>query len=69
MTGPRQWLADMRLKSEVLQLRRQVLEIARGIVAEEHPEYDSIQLEAAACELADKQVEEVKSELQPEEAP
>jgi hypothetical protein len=58
-TGPRQWIADMRRKQEVLKLRRKALEIARGIVAEEHPEYDSIQLELAACDLCDDTVKEI----------
>lgn len=67
--SPRQMLADMRLNHQVLALRRRVLEIARGIVAEEHPEYDSVKLEEAACDLADAQVEKVKSTIEPEEIP
>lgn len=53
-------LADMRLKAHVLRLRREALEIARALIAEEHPEYDAMQLEAAACDLCDTQVQEEK---------
>jgi hypothetical protein len=60
--GPRAMLAEMRLNNEVLKLRRQALEIARNVIAEEHPEYDAEQLELAACDLCDAQVKEVTKE-------
>jgi hypothetical protein len=63
--GPRQMLADMRLNNKVLKLRREALEIARSIIADQHPEYDAMQLEAAACDLCDAQVQEA-NETQPE---
>lgn len=66
--GPRQLLADMRLKNQVLKLRREALDIARGLIEEVHPEYDAMQLEAAACDLCDAKVRQAQdpNEIQPE---
>lgn len=62
--GPRQMLADMRLKNQVLKLRREALDIARTLVEEVHPEYDAMQLEAAACDLCDAKVAQELNESQ-----
>lgn len=62
MSGPKQWLADMQHKREVLKLRRQALGIAREII-EQDPRSEGMtayELELAACDLCDRQVMEVK---------
>lgn len=54
-------LADMRLKSEVLKLRRQALEVARVLI-EQNPQSEGMtaeEIELAACELCDKQINEL----------
>jgi hypothetical protein len=64
--GPRQLLADMRLNNQVLKLRREALDIARAPIEEEHPEYDAMQLEAAACDLCDAQVSKELNQIEGE---
>lgn len=61
-TGASTWLAEMKHKREVLQLRRQALEIARAII-EQDPRSEGMtaaELELAACDLCDRQVNELK---------
>lgn len=56
------WLADVKKNTEVLKLRRQALEIARMIIADD-PRSEGMtaeELELAACDLCDRQVNEIK---------
>lgn len=56
------WLTDVKRKTEVLKLRREALEIARTIIAED-PRSKGMtaeELELAACDLCDRQVNEIK---------
>lgn len=67
MSGPKQWLSQMKLESEVLKLRRQALELARSCI-EQDPQSEGMtpdEIEFAACELCDRQVKEI-TELQKE---
>lgn len=57
-----QWLEEMKRKSEVLRLRREALQLARTII-EQDPRSEGMtaaQLELAACDLCDRQVNEIK---------
>lgn len=56
------WLVDIKRKREVLKLRREALEIARAII-EQDPRSEGIsaaELEFAACDLCDRQVNELR---------
>ena len=62
VTGPKQWLEDMQRKREVLRLRREALDIARAVI-EQDPRSEGMtayELELAACELCDRQVNDIK---------
>ena len=61
-TGPSQWIAEMKRKREVLKLRREALELARAII-EQDPRAEGMtatEIEFAACDLCDRQVNEIK---------
>ena len=56
------WLANMKREREVLKLRREALEIARAII-EQDPRTEGMttdEIELAACDLCDRQVNEIK---------
>ena len=57
-----QWLDEMKHKREVLKLRRDALDLARTII-EQDPRskgMTAVELELAACDLCDRQVNEIK---------
>lgn len=56
------WLTDVKRKTEVLKLRRQALAQAREIIAQDPRSggMSEIELEFAACDLCDRQVQEIK---------
>jgi hypothetical protein len=61
-SGSSKWLSEMKRKSEVLKLRRKALEIARAII-EQDPRSEGMsatELEFAACDLCDRQVNEIR---------
>ena len=62
MSGPKQWLADMKAENDVLWLRREALQVARELI-EHDPEYRDKtpeEIELAACDLCDRQMQEIK---------
>lgn len=56
------WLAEVKRKNEVLRLRREALDLAREILKQD-PRSEgmtAVELEFAACDLCDRQVNEMK---------
>lgn len=56
------WLAEVKRKREVLRLRREALALAREIIEQDRRSegMSAIEIEAAACDLCDRQVNEIK---------
>lgn len=60
-TSGSSWLANMKHEREILELRREALNISRKII-EGDPRFEgltSYEIELAACDLCDKQVKEM----------
>lgn len=60
-TSGSSWLAELKRKREVLELRREALAAARKII-EDDPRFEGLspyEIELAACDLCDRQVKEM----------